>query len=299
MHRVTLYSKPDCHLCDDAKLVIERVRARHALELVVRDIRDNAKDFANYQFAIPVITVNDREIARHRLDEAQLEAALASQIQIVLMAKFPQAGKVKTRLSPTLSPAQAAKTHEAFLKHLGARLAKMNLGEIVICFDPPEAAAAMRDLMNDVSRTFVPQVAGDLTARLCGFGNASSTTLFLGGDSPDLPERFVRRTVDLLHENDLVIGPTDDGGYWCLGLDSRVNRPELLRGIEWSSGREFDQTLERARSLGYNVGLADQWDDVDRPEDLTRLLDRLQKSTDTSDRELLTRLKFLPAGVWP
>lgn len=67
-------------MCDDAKAVIERVRTRHAFELVIRDIRDDAKDFANYQFAIPVITVNDREIARYRLDEAQLEATLNLQI---------------------------------------------------------------------------------------------------------------------------------------------------------------------------------------------------------------------------
>lgn len=279
--------------------MIDRVRARHAFELVIRDIRDNAKDFANYQFAIPLIMLNDREIARHRLDEAQLEAAMASRIQIVLMAKFPHAGKVKTRLTPALSPEQAAKTHETFLEHFAARLAAMSLGEMVICFDPPQSAAAMKDLLSDVSQSFVPQVAGDLTARLCGFNNASSSTLFFGVDSPDLPERFIGRAAALLLAHDVVIGPTDDGGYWCLGLNSRVNRAELLRGIDWSSGREFDQTLERARSLGYNVGLADWWDDVDRPDDLTRLLGRLQTSPDTSDRELLTRLKFLPAGVWP
>jgi glutaredoxin len=77
--QVVLYSKPGCHLCDDAKAVIERVRARHPFELVIKDIRDDAKDFADYRYAIPVIKVNDREIARYRLTEAQLERALALQ----------------------------------------------------------------------------------------------------------------------------------------------------------------------------------------------------------------------------
>ena len=73
---VTIFSKPGCHLCDDAKAVIERVRMRNNFDLVVKDIRDDAKDFAEYQYAIPVILVDDREIARYRLTEEQLRRAL-------------------------------------------------------------------------------------------------------------------------------------------------------------------------------------------------------------------------------
>jgi glutaredoxin len=76
---VTIYSKPGCHLCDDAKAVIDRMRARHDFELIIKDIRADAKDFAQYQYAIPVIKLNDQEIARYRLTEDQLERALADQ----------------------------------------------------------------------------------------------------------------------------------------------------------------------------------------------------------------------------
>jgi glutaredoxin len=75
--RVTLYSKPGCHLCDDAKEVIDRVRAKQPFDLVIKDIGENAQDFAQYQYAIPVILLDDREIARYRLTEDQLERALA------------------------------------------------------------------------------------------------------------------------------------------------------------------------------------------------------------------------------
>jgi glutaredoxin len=74
--QVTLYSKPGCHLCDDAKTVIERARSRYAFDIVIKDIRNDARDFAEYQFAIPVIMLNDREIARYRLTEDQLDRAL-------------------------------------------------------------------------------------------------------------------------------------------------------------------------------------------------------------------------------
>ena len=75
--RVTLYSKPGCHLCAEAKAVVDRVRTKHRFDLIIKDIRDNAHDFAQYQYAIPVIMVDDREIARYRLTEGELERALA------------------------------------------------------------------------------------------------------------------------------------------------------------------------------------------------------------------------------
>ena len=79
MKRVTLYTKPGCCLCDDAKAVIEHVRSRGAIfDLELRNILDRAADFAEYQFAIPVILVDGQEIARYRLTEAQLTAALSA-----------------------------------------------------------------------------------------------------------------------------------------------------------------------------------------------------------------------------
>jgi glutaredoxin len=76
MRTVTIYSKPGCHLCDEAKEVVQRLQRRVPFELRTRNILENARDFANYQYAIPVIFVDDREIARYRLTEGQLLAAL-------------------------------------------------------------------------------------------------------------------------------------------------------------------------------------------------------------------------------
>ena len=73
---VTLYTKPGCHLCEAVEQVIRRVRRRMAFELVVRDILEDATDFERYALDIPVVTVDGREVARHRLDAGVLEAAL-------------------------------------------------------------------------------------------------------------------------------------------------------------------------------------------------------------------------------
>jgi rSAM/selenodomain-associated transferase 1 len=213
------------------------------------------------------------------------------------MAKLPEVGRVKTRLQPALSTEQAMRVHEALLAHLTDRLSAMHWRDQVLCFDRFDE----RVLLSGLKGTPVPQVAGDLGARLTAQANrCDGKTLFLGSDSPDLPRRHLERAAELLADHDVVLGPTDDGGYWCLGVSQGVNVADMLSNIAWSSGREFDQTLERARSLGYNVAIADRWDDVDRPDDLRRLMARLRQSSDPDDRALLDRLTtILPDGVFP
>ena len=76
MTRVTLYTKPGCHLCDDVAQVIALVRRARQFELEIRDIFDDEGDFQLYQHEIPVVKVNGAEIARHRMSAQTLESAL-------------------------------------------------------------------------------------------------------------------------------------------------------------------------------------------------------------------------------
>ena len=73
---VTLYSKPDCHLCEIVEQTIGFVRTRRRFDFEKRNIEDDPADFARYQYEIPVICVNGKEIARHQLTAAALERAL-------------------------------------------------------------------------------------------------------------------------------------------------------------------------------------------------------------------------------
>jgi hypothetical protein len=79
MNRVTLYSKPKCHLCDVAKAVIAKVAQTHEFDFEIKNIGSDPADFERYQYDIPVIAVNGKEIARHRLSEPTLVAALTDQ----------------------------------------------------------------------------------------------------------------------------------------------------------------------------------------------------------------------------
>src|SRR5437016_130717 len=107
------------------------------------------------------------------------------------MAKFPQAGKVKTRLTPALSPEQAACMHRIFVTHLLARLKALKPLHLQIVVDPPDKLVAMREIL-DCDSELLPQCDGDLGARLTHASESIRETsagpiLFFGVDSPDVP----------------------------------------------------------------------------------------------------------------
>lgn len=299
---VTVFGKPGCHLCEAMLQMVQRVGDRERIELVARNILENATDLERYGQRIPVLRIDGKEVADFRIGEKDflnaLHGAENSRQQmlrstaLIVMAKYPAAGKVKTRLSPELTPGDAARVHGEFLQHLLQRLGGMRFGKLLVCFDPPDAGDSIKSLCSVAA--FVPQVDGDLGARLSAAARGHERALFLGVDSPDVPQLALLHAGHQLQNHDVVLGPTEDGGFWCLGISKNVNSAQLLSEIDWSSGREFDQTLHRAGSLGYNVGLADSWSDVDRPDDLRRLIARLRAASDPQDKQLLRRLSFLP-----
>jgi uncharacterized protein len=226
-----------------------------------------------------------------------------SHVAVVLMTKYPEAGRVKTRLTPDLTFEQAAAVHAAFLRHLVARLARLNPAELVISFDPAGRAADMRAFFGPAAKglNFLPQADGDLGRRLAAAAREVSPRharlLFMGVDSPDVPLAHLFKAVELTELAPVSLSPTDDGGYWSLGLQRHVDAAELLKDIPWSSGAEALATLAAADRLGHTAVTGLAWDDVDRPSDLRRLVTRLTQSDAPIDRDLLSKLRpALPAG---
>jgi rSAM/selenodomain-associated transferase 1 len=310
MNTVTLYTKPECHLCEPVKRAIAEVRQRREFAYVERNILDDPIDFERYKYEIPVVTLNGREIARHRMTAQELDAALERTtafdgIAVVVMAKAPLPGRVKSRLCPPLTYEQAADVHRLFLLHLAARLEELQPDELVICFDPPESLDTMRRMLSPVcTASYIAQVKGDLGDRIADaariVGRHHRRLLFLGVDSPDVPTAHLQDAAMLTGRASVTLGPCEDGGYWCLGLWAEVDAAGLLANISWSSGREARQTLDHAAALGYAAAVAPQWRDVDRPEDLRDLLTRLAASTDELDQRLLSDLaRVLPAEMIP
>ncbi len=195
-------------------------------------------------------------------------------VSVVIMAKAPEAGRVKTRLCPPLSPGEAAELSRCFLLDTIERVREVPEAVTVIAHDPPESGSVFAALAPEFSLR--PQRGADLGARMAECAGAvlaagAEGVVLIGTDAPHIPAERLRLAVKLLGEgaHDVVLGPSDDGGYCLIGL--RKLHMELFDSMAWSTAGVFDETLARCRSLQLRVALLPTWYDVDTPEALARL----------------------------
>ncbi len=201
-------------------------------------------------------------------------AAVSGRQLIAIMAKAPRAGRVKTRLSPPLSRRTAAELARALLCDTVRQVKQVRRARGVIVYSPPTARRVFRRL----APTFllVAQPAGDLGRRLhVSFARllrpGVRSAVVIGSDIPSVPTRFLERALIALDDprTDVVLGPTEDGGYYLIGLKRAC--VDLFTGIAWGTARVFDQTLRRARARRLRVTILPRCWDIDTPEDLSRL----------------------------
>ncbi|MBI3945817.1 MAG: TIGR04282 family arsenosugar biosynthesis glycosyltransferase [Armatimonadetes bacterium] len=197
---------------------------------------------------------------------------------IAVMAKAPRPGCVKTRLLPMLSPEEAAELHLAFLRDTLARvLAVPSARAAVVCpaADTDSLAACVLPGV-----TVQAQTGAGLSAALhfaLGHFHAlgHDPVLLLDSDSPHLPTRYLRRALTELRESDLVVGPTDDGGYYLAG--AHRPHPDLFEASSIGTDTALSSLLRHAADLRLRTALLPTWFDVDRPEDLSRLAAELHR----------------------
>jgi hypothetical protein len=216
-------------------------------------------------------------------------------VAVAIMAKRPRAREVKTRLSPPLSPDAAARLYRCFLLDKIEQVRALRDAQPVLAYVPADAQAEFAALAPDF--TLVAQQGPDLGARL----RTSLATLLARGhrgalaidsDTPTLPTSLLQRAVDVMADPtvDVVLGPTEDGGYYLIGM--RAVRDELFAGIAWSTPRVMAETLRRAAAARLRTVRLAPWFDVDTPDDLRRLQASLG---DLRDAAPAHTVKFLTA----
>ena len=215
-----------------------------------------------------------------------------------IFAKFPEAGRVKTRLAAVVGEAAAARLAEAFLLDTLAAARQLNC-ERWVAYAPDEDG--VRDWFGDRAGSgdrLWPQPAGDLGARLSAFfrerlTGPASRVVVIGSDSPSLPVEWVQEAFERLAQCDVVIGPAWDGGYYLLalrggpildrGINARSWPAALFEGIAWSGPEVLEQTAAAVRAAGRSLELLAPWYDVDTAEDLRRLRDDLRARETAGD----------------
>jgi uncharacterized protein len=192
---------------------------------------------------------------------------------LLIMAKAPRPGAVKTRLCPPLTPGLAADLYRAFLRDtlaLGAGLPATDLGVV----HPPTADdRALRALLPPGTLRW-PQEGTGLGAGLGGafaraFAAGYRRVVVMSSDSPTLPPAILADAFAALDDHDVALGPTTDGGYYLIGL--RAPQGRLFEEIAWSTGVVYAQTRARAAEGGLRVRALPEWHDVDTAGDLATL----------------------------
>jgi uncharacterized protein len=193
--------------------------------------------------------------------------------RLIVFTRYPQAGKTKTRLIPALGDRGAACLQRQMTEHALTHaewLQEQRPVTIEVRFVGGTRARMRRWLGN--RSTYRPQGSGTLGDRLrraieMAFAQGSQRVAIVGSDCPGLDVLILAKAFDALTDNDLVLGPASDGGYYLIGL--RRSIPALFENIDWGTERVWQQTVEIARSLGLSIAELPVLDDVDRPEDLS------------------------------
>ena len=238
---------------------------------------------------------------------------------LAVMTKVPQAGRVKTRLVPPLTPEEAAELNKCFLRdtaaaissacggglrpptaanvplHPGAESAPLQCGPVAV-YTPIGAELAYSDIL-PADFNLLPQRGDKFGERLyfavedlfkCGF----DSVCLIDSDSPIVPAENFAKAVELLStsEDRVILGPSDDGGYYLIG----VKKPHrhLFEQIDWSTERVLNQTIQRATRMGLEVHLLPTGYDVDDGASLHRLCNALLADTMPADIAPHTR-RFL------
>lgn len=194
---------------------------------------------------------------------------------LVMFAKYPEKGKVKSRLCRYWDEDMVVRLYRAFIDDLLERLSAGGY-EFRIACHPRERMMDFRREFGDVF-SYVPQAGKDLgekmhNAFIKSFSQGFRAVVVIGSDSPDLPHGIINEAFQALEEGSAVIGPSCDGGYYLIGFSRESFTPAAFTGIAWGTDSVGKTTMDILKKAGINVHVLPSWRDIDRPEDIDALI---------------------------
>jgi rSAM/selenodomain-associated transferase 1 len=219
---------------------------------------------------------------------------------LIIFAKAPIPGEVKTRLCPPLTPDEAASLHGTLVLDTIERTKNLPGVSLYVAGAPDHAHPFFKVLEGRYGAKLLPQRGPDLGTRMRwamqdAFEQGVQDVILTGTDLPTLPRAHLTEALKLIKTHDVVLGPTPDGGYYLIGLRRMI--PDLFDGIAWSTASVFAETKKKIESAGLSLGLLPECRDLDTLEDLKAFIglcgkDRIiTKRTEGALRLLATRLK--------
>jgi rSAM/selenodomain-associated transferase 1 len=190
------------------------------------------------------------------------DAAEVRNGELLLFARFPEKGRVKSRLAATIGEERAFRIYSALFDHTL---------EVCVRSGIPAALCLAERLSVPLAQAVRIQSEGGLGERMANefcisLRSGSRPVLLLGSDCPDVNETMLLRALLLLQTHDVVIGPVTDGGYFLIGM--KEFHPGLFEEISWSSSQVLNQTIQRCRQNHLSFATLPRVRDIDVEEDL-------------------------------
>jgi len=210
---------------------------------------------------------------------------------LLLFLKYPERGKVKSRLAKDLNKDITLLLYKNFILDLLDTLKRARF-RVKICFHPPDSQEKVIDWLGN-GYVYMPQKGKDLGERMknaftAAYSEGFSKAVLIGSDIPDLNDTVLDEACEC-DDHDAVIGPASDGGYYLIGFKNNTFLPEIFEGIQWGRGTVFKKTIEILKRNNCRVHILPEWQDIDRLDDLRVLFDR-NRDTEFANSRTMTFL---------
>ena len=198
---------------------------------------------------------------------------------IFVMTKYPEAGKVKSRLAKSIGEEAATGLYRAFIQDTLTTVQTIDVPFHIAMYPPDYQKQFIQWL--GTSYKFFPQRGTNLGERLHNgfvrmFENGHDAVIALASDCPDLPVEILRAAVDGLQNNGVVIGPSRDGGYYLIGFSQEHFIPDVFKDITWGTETVFQETRTRIELVTKQIHVLPEWPDIDTKDDLQKFYETNQ-----------------------
>jgi len=213
---------------------------------------------------------------------------------LVVFARDPVVGQVKTRLNPFLDLQTTCDLYTCFLSDSLDKVCAVKSADCFVGIYPSSISGYFERLDPSLSINIFVQEGKDLGDRMknafsARFADGYEDVVIIGADSPSLPLAYIEQA--FASKKDVVLGPSMDGGYYLIGMRKKITN--LFDGIAWGSDRVLKDTYCKLESSDVSLELLPVWYDVDRSDDLIFLKTHLELMSAAGQKEAASTKKFL------
>jgi rSAM/selenodomain-associated transferase 1 len=208
---------------------------------------------------------------------------------ILLFVKYPEKGKMKVRLSVDINEDIIQELYRCFVQDTLTIVKKID-SQLFICFFPVEAQKKFQKWLGS-TLLFLSQNGVNLGERMKNsftdvFTKGFRRAILIGSDSPNLPKRYIEQAFSILQTQDIVLGPTIDGGYYLIGFNTNTFTPSVFEDISWGNQTVFQETMMKIKQAHRSFGLLPIWSDVDTIADLKHLIQQAENTSFKSSQTM-------------